>query len=356
MYFDLNLSKRQVLELQKKIELAQYQGKIAEVKRYMAILGYAKLKSCIQVAHTLQVSTQAIRDWLKKYLVEGLSKLVSKQSPGRPSKLNANQRTKLTNFIKAGPQSCGYPGACWRTPMIQHLIKNKFGVNYSAIYLSELLKNMGFSFQKATFTAAKQDAKKRQAWLDEIWPEILKHAKNKKASILFGDEASFPQWGTLNYTWAPIGEQPVVQTSGCRKSYKVFGAIDYFTGKFYSKGHEGKLNAESYMEFLQGILSKTRKNFILIQDGAPYHKSRAMKAFFKKHEKRLTIYTLPSYSPDYNPIEKLWKKIKQAGTHLHYFPTFDSLVNKVDDMLELFGNVKKEVLTLFGFYDNLAVA
>jgi len=77
--------------------------------------------------------------------------------------------------------------------------------------------------------------------------------------ILFGDKASFPQWGTLNYTWAPIGEQPVIQTSGNRKSYKVFGLIDYHTGNFYSKGHEEKLNSESYMEFLMEVLSKTRR-------------------------------------------------------------------------------------------------
>jgi hypothetical protein len=62
---------------------------------------------------------------------------------------------------------------------------------------------------------------------------------------------------------------------------------------------------------------------------------------------------IPSFSPDYNPIEMLWKKVKQAGTHLQYFPTFDSLVIKVEEMLELFSDVKNEVLSLFGFYDNL---
>ncbi len=67
------------------------------------------------------------------------------------------------------------------------------------------------------------------------------------------------------------------------------------------------------------------------------------------------MFRLPSYSPGYNRIEKLWKKIKQAGTDLYYFPTFDCLINKVEDMLELFGDVKKEVLSLFGFYRELSV-
>jgi len=58
-------------------------------------------------------------------------------------------------------------------------------------------------------------------------------------------------------------------------------------------------------------VKKTRKHIILIQDGAPYHKSKAMKDFFEKYSNRITVYRLPSYSPDYNPIEMLWKKIKQ---------------------------------------------
>ena len=90
-----------------------------------------------------------------------------------------------------------------------------------------------------------------------------------------------------------------------------------------------------------------------MQDGAPYHTSKEMKAFFKQNKYQLTVYQLPTFSPDYNPIEKLWKKIKQAGTHLQYFPTFDSLILKVEDMLELFSNTKKEVLALFGFYHEL---
>ena len=72
-----------------------------------------------------------------------------------------------------------------------------------------------------------------------------------------------------------------------------------------------------------------------------------MKEFFEQNSARLTVYQLPSYSPDYNPIEKLWKKVKQKGTHLHYFPTFEDLKNKVEEALLIFKNTPKEVLSLF---------
>lgn len=127
-------------------------------------------------------------------------------------------------------------------------------------------------------------------------------------------------------------------------------------GRFFSKGHKGKLNSESYIEFLSDVLGKTKKHIILIQDGATYHISKKMNAFFNQHADRITVYRLPTYSPDYNPIEKWWKKVKQAGIHLHYFPTFDSLIEKVEDTLELFANTKNEVLSLFGFYRQLSAA
>lgn len=150
--------------------------------------------------------------------------------------------------------------------------------------------------------------------------------------------------------------QPVIQTSGTRRGYKVFGLIDYFTGRFFSKGHEGKLNSESYITFLKEVLLRTKKHIILIQDGAPYHRGSVVKQFFNENKHRISVFQLPSYSPDFNPIEKLWKKIKISGTHLKYFPSFESLVKTVDSMLIHFENIGEEVLSLFGFYNELEYA
>jgi len=74
----------------------------------------------------------------------------------------------------------------------------------------------------------------------------------------------------------------VVKTSGSRRGYKVFGLIDYFTGKLFHKGITGKFTSESYSEFLGGVLSQTRKHLIIIQDGARYHTSEDMQAFFTR--------------------------------------------------------------------------
>lgn len=351
--FSLKLTKNDIKKLQESLKNAEHSGDFPKVKRIISLLLLNAGNAILEISSILRVSQEAIRCWVKLFLVCGIAGLTSKKSPGRPSKLTKKQRHELAKLIEDGPVKAGFPGGCWRTPMIQHLIKERFGVFYNARYISELLKNMGFSYQKAKFVTDKGDEDKRANWLSVQWKEIMDLTKQKNCYVLFGDEASFPQWGSLSYTWAKRGVQPTVNTCGSRKGYKVFGLIDYFTGRFFSKGHEGKLNGESYVDFLKEVLSKTKKHIVLIQDGAPYHKGKIVKDFFKKHANRITVYQLPSYSPDFNPIEKLWKKIKEKGTHLNYFPTFNDLKSKVNEMLGLFENVKSEVLSLFGFYNEL---
>ena len=185
------------------------------------------------------------------------------------------------------------------------LIEREFGVLYDRYYVCELLRNLGYSFQKARFVSDHLDEAKRQAWLTQEWPRILKAAQKQNALILFGAEASFPQWGSLSYTWAKRGEQPTVQTSGKRKGYKVFGLIEYFSGRFFYQASDGKFTSDTYQAFLREVLRQTRKPLILIQAGAKYHTSQATRQFFEAHQARLTVHQLPSYSPDYNPIEYL---------------------------------------------------
>ena len=240
--------------------------------------------------------------------------------------------------------------------MIQQLIYDRFGVLYNVFYIAQLLKNLGFSFQKAAFVSDHLDEHKRQEWRTKTWPQILRAANTKKALLLFGDEASFPQWGTLTYTWARRGQQPKVKTSGKRKGYKVFGLIDYFTGYFFYQGQDGRLNSAAYIAFLTRVLEQTTQPIILIQDGAKYHTSTETKAFFAQQTARLQVVQLPTYSPDYNPIEKLWKKIKQQETHLHYFPTFEVLTEKVEQALLKFTNTPEEILTLCSLPTELAQA
>ncbi|MEW6737308.1 MAG: IS630 family transposase [Acidobacteriota bacterium] len=351
--FRLTITKKEREGLNKKLKTAQQAGNIAQVKRILAILSIADGVVRKEIALILKVSAESIRLWTEKYLLAGISGLAAGKSPGRPAKLTKLQKKELAQIIDKRPQKAGFSGMCWRCPMIQNLIYEKYGVYYSIQYLSQLLRSMGFTYTKTRFKSDHLDKQEREKWLLQTWPEIMSLSAEKQAYILFGDEASFPQWGTLSYTWTRRGKQWSVKTSGKRKSYKVFGLIDYFTGRFFYKCTQAQLNSTSYTEFLQEVMTKTRKHIILIQDRARYHTSKATREFFTNHKERITVFDLPAYSPDYNPIEKLWKNIKKDHTHLCYFPTFVSLIDKVEEALWQVTNAPKEVFDLCGFYDDL---
>ena len=325
-------------------------GDLQQVRRISALLGLAKGETTSQVADTFSVCRQTVYNWLKAFMLHGADSLAYRWWQGRKPRLTKKQKRRLVELVEGGPLEAGYPTACWTSLLIQQLILREFGVLYNRHYVCELLHNLGFSFQKAKFVSDHLDEASRRKWREVVWPEILRLAREKDAMILFGDEVSFAQWGSLGYTWAPVGQQPVVKTTGKRKGHKVFGAIDFFSGRFFYHGLEERFNSERYQDFLCQILSQTSKHLILIQDGAKYHTSKATRAFFETHGDRLSVFQLPSYSPDYNPIEFLWKKMKQRATHNRYFPAFEALASSVEEALAYFAKQVEEIKSLMGQY------
>jgi transposase len=327
-------------------------GNLRLIKRIQALLMVEEGWTVAEVSELIGLSGQGIRNYLHAFLRDGIATLVYRRPPGRPARLSQRQRRELAALVEAGPETAGYDWGCWTTGLIQDLIYRRFGVVYSPQYVAELLHNMGFSYQKARFVSDHLDkvADGRDQWLTETWPTIKQLAEQTGGMILFGDEASFAQWGSLSYTWSRRGQQPVVKTSGQRRAYKVFGLIDYLSGAFFYQGHSGKFNADSYQAFLLAVLQQTSQHLVLIQDGARYHTSKAMQAFFAAHADRLTVFQLPAYSPDFNPIEFLWRNLKKQATHLRYFPTFADLVAKVEQKLSQAANLPATILALMGKY------
>jgi transposase len=347
----IQFSKETVQKLIIELKKAYKRGHKQQIRRVYVLMDLSKNGKISEVAKENSISRQTVYDWLKEFIVEGLDSLVYKKPSGREPKLTKTQKAQLIEIIKESPLKAGYPIGCWSSLIVQQLILEKFGVLYNRNYICQLLQNLGFSYQKARFVSDHLDSEKRRVWLEETWPKILSLALERNSMILFGDEVSFAQWGSLSYTWSLVGKQPLVKTAGKRKGYKLFGAIDFFSGNFFFQPlEEGKFNSEKYQTFLEEIIHRACKHIILIQDGARYHTSGAIMAFFEKYKKHLTVFQLPSYSPDYNPIEFLWKKMKKRATHNQYFPEFENLVTSVDTALQYFSTQKEEIKNLMGLY------
>jgi transposase len=349
----LTASSKTINQIKEKSKLAKLAGNKIMMQKTQVILMISAGLTFKSISDFCGISEESIRLWLKQFLVRKFNFLKQGKSPGRPPALTKSQKKALLHMIDQGPEKNGFTEGGWTCAMIQILIEKKFNVIYSSFYISSLMKNMGYSHQKAANISDKRNEEYRNIWLSKTWPEILKEAEEKNGLIFFGDEVSFSQSGTLSYTWAKKGSQPYIKTSGSKKSIKVFGVIEYFTGKFFSKIWDGKLNSDSYAEFVKEIMMKTKKHIFLIQDGAKYHTSDELEEVFCQNADRITVRQLPACSPDFNPIELLWRKMKNKGTHLKYFPTFESLISKVEELTNYFAKTKEDILPLFGFYEKL---
>lgn len=348
--FRITFSKSHVKRFQQELEKAYTRGDKRTIRHLSVLIMIGYSVTLETILSVWNVSQQTVYNWLNDFLVYQFDSLEYQSAPGRPPRLTKSQKRDLSKWIEDGPEVCGYATGCWSSVLIQDLIYQKFHVLYNRFYVCELLGNLGFSFQKARFISDHLDEAARQRWMKKEFPRILKQAEQLGAPLYFGDEASFALWGSLSYTWGRKGGQPQVKTTGLRKGYKVFGAIEFFSGHLIYQGTEERFQSDSYQAFLLHLLSQVSDKLILIQDGARYHTSKATREFFEQHKDRLIVYQLPSYSPDYNPIEYLWKKVKTAATHNRYFAEFVKLVASVDTALKVLAAQADEILRLMGVY------
>jgi transposase len=135
--------------------------------------------------------------------------------------------------------------------------------------------------------------------------------------------------------WVPPEDvDPVVLHAPTRKSMAVFGAMRVSDGRLTSFTIDS-FNGDTFQVFLRQLLRHKRKGrrIVVVVDNASWHRARALQPWLREHRKSLRLDFLPPYSPDLNPIERVWKLIRRLCTHNRYFATLDELVQVVGDQL-----------------------
>jgi transposase len=149
------------------------------------------------------------------------------------------------------------------------------------------------------------------------------------------DEASFRQSPTLHQTWAPRGAQPQIPSRGQRNTQKILGGVDIASGKFIYRHQQEYFNAETYIDFLEEVLLpgfyRRGHRVYLIQDNASYHKKPEVYEWFGANRKRVEVNLLPSYSPEFNAVERIWNYTRKHSTHNRYFDTVEELCESLFD-------------------------
>jgi transposase len=149
------------------------------------------------------------------------------------------------------------------------------------------------------------------------------------------DEVHFQQYGSRCRMWVPPEDRnPVLLHHPTRKSVGYFGAVRLRDGMFVYVREHDRFNGQSFwdfMKFLQEQSQQDDKRIVVVTDNAKYHHATMHKSWREEQEPRFVLDYLPPYSPDLNPIERVWKLTRRLCLHDQYFPTLTSVIKAVED-------------------------
>ena len=189
----------------------------------------------------------------------------------------------------------------------------------------------------------------------ELAPRLAE-AKEGKRIVYFIDAAHFVLGSFLGYLWCIA--RIIVPSSSGRKRYNVLGAIDAIKHELITVCNDTYINACSVCELLQKIRDTCNgENIItLVMDNAKYQRCNLVKELAEKWN--IELLFLPSYSPNLNLIERLWKWTKKDCLNCKYYENFDKFKDAINLSLQKLSHLerKTEMDTLlalnFQLFDN----
>jgi transposase len=262
------------------------------------------------VAEVMNVARSSVFNWWKAYRGQGKEALRDKSSPGRRASLTDGQLSQLRRIIVGNdPRQLGFGQALWTRGIIRELIQHMFGVTLSLISVGRALKKLGLSPQRPLYRAYERDPEKVDEWKEETFPQIQARAKKEDAGIFFADESSVRTDYHAGTTWAPVGQTPVVEGTGKKRSISMVSAVSPRGELHFAIQDEG-IDRYDFLDFTEKLIEDAGRPVFLIMDNSTVHHAKVLKEFAEKSGGMLRLYFLPPYSPDLNPDEWVWKNVK----------------------------------------------
>ena len=135
--------------------------------------------------------------------------------------------------------------------------------------------------------------------------------------------------------WVPPEvDDPILLHAPTRKSVCYFGAVRLRDGKFLFSRETGRFDGMTTWNFLAKLRERSRRagqRVVVIIDNAKYHHATLHAAWRAEQEPEFALSYLPPYSPDLNPIERIWKLTRRLCLHNRYFPTLDQVIVAVEE-------------------------
>lgn len=273
-----------------------------------------------QIAHILLLSDEAIRQHILDY--KSLHKL-KPENGGSVSKLSHQQTSKLLEHL----QKTTY----LYTKDIVLYVEVAFGVKYTVAGMTSWLKVNNFSYKKPAVVPGKANREVQELWIKEY--EKLKSDLQEDETICFIDGVHPTHNTKPTFGWIKKGERKEIPSNTGRQRLNLSGAFDIISGRVIIK-EDMTLNAASTIEFFKKLelaYPKAHKVHVFC-DNAKYYKNREVMNHLMTS--KIQIHFLPPYSPNLNPIERLWKFMNEKILYNKYYEKFSAFKKSIISFLE----------------------
>jgi transposase len=293
----------------------------------------------IEIADILNIDENTVCTWIKKfinsqslpeYLTLNYKAYIGKASFTILGKIDALVEEKSFTDVK---------------PIISQ-VKSLFNIIYSVSGMSKLLKRLGFSYKEKVALPSKLNLEKQEIFALNY--ALLESQVTDKIAIYFMD-AVHPQHNTHTLkAWLRRGKSSYTLTNNGRNRLNINGLYNPHNQDVIVTYHK-TINAQATIETFEILKQQnpTHEQLYVISDNAKYYVSRVLKAYLVENP-IIKLIHLPSYSPNLNLIERLWKYTRKEIINPHYYEKFEDFSNAIKCFFDNIGQHKQALAQFIG--------
>ncbi|MFH2057382.1 MAG: IS630 family transposase [Pseudomonadota bacterium] len=287
------------------------------------------------VCQALLVSERALRKWIKAFNERGVDGLIVKKRPGRTAILHGEQAKEFVELIDQPEKA---DREFWTAKAFHGYLGEVYQLECSYQTIVRFFHKQGFALKVPQPWSDRQDEEKRKQFLKEL--EVL--YKDSNIDIWFQDESGFEGDPRPRRRWDKKGKKTRVTKNGGHLRMNVMGMICPRTGEFFAieTSHSDTETFQAFLDEAGDTIRLERSKNILILDNASWHKKKTL-GFHGWQPK-----FLPPYSPDFNPIERIWNTMKARWFNNHVCKNAQQLMDRLDQaILDVINNPERNQKT-----------
>lgn len=329
----LTLSDNEIKELQTRYK-QERDRRIAE--RIHCIILYAQGYDLREIKQILLVGIRTLKKWIKTFIAQGIDGLRQWGYKGQDCNLSDEQWAEVEKELACKPYH--------RAREVATFVKKRFGIEYSERGMQALLRRKGYRHIKARLVPGKADAEKQQEFVENYFE--LKAELGPKDRIYHVDATHPTHNVKISYVWTRKGLRIGIRSNSGRKRYNILGAYCPLDQEYIDIRGTDNVNSGTLQKLIDEIRARhpEASRIILILDNARYNHAKIVREHIENTSVELLF--LPSYSPNLNLIERLWRFLKNKVMNDSYHESFEKFVEEIDNVLDNLEEYADELASL----------